>query len=65
LLARYDAGVRDFYEWFCSDFSMVVLLLDGPVTRHSWPDEVICDTDRLLKYFQRPDMVTHVLGEKI
>ena len=27
LLARYHAGVREFYEWFCGDFAMVVLIL--------------------------------------
>ena len=27
LLARYGVGLREFYEWFCGDRSMVVLLL--------------------------------------
>src|SRR5262249_42706027 len=26
LLARYGVGVREFYEWFCNDFSMVFLV---------------------------------------
>jgi len=65
LLARYDAGVKEFYEWFCCDFAMVVLVLDGPIAGHSWPDEVVCDADRLLKYFQRSDVVKHVFGEKV
>src|ERR1035438_2975898 len=26
LLARYAVGLREFYDWFCGDFSMVVLL---------------------------------------
>jgi len=64
LLARYDAGVKEFYEWFCTDFSMVVLFLDSPNAGHVWPDEVVCDADRLLKYFEGHDVVKHVFGEK-
>src|SRR5262245_21747540 len=40
LLARYQAGVREFYEWFCNDFAMVVLLLDGVLEERLWPEEV-------------------------
>jgi hypothetical protein len=29
LLVKYHAGVREFYEWFCGDFAMVVLILNG------------------------------------
>jgi hypothetical protein len=54
LLARYHAGVREFYEWFCSDFAMVVFILDGLLDERVWPEEVACDTDRLLKYFHEP-----------
>ena len=64
LLARYQAGVREFYEWFCSDFAMVVLLLDGLLEEHLWPEEVTCDTDLLLKYFDTPGVVKQVFGEK-
>jgi hypothetical protein len=64
LLARYHAGVREFYEWFCGDFAMVVLILDGLPEEHVWPEEVICDADRLLKYFNAPGVVKQVFGEK-
>ena len=64
LLARYHAGVREFYEWFCSDFAMVVLLLDGLLEERLWPEEVICDTDSLLTYFDTPGVVKQVFGEK-
>ena len=37
LLARYDAGVKEFYEWFCGDFGMVVLLLDGAAKTSNGP----------------------------
>jgi hypothetical protein len=64
LLARYHAGVREFYEWFCSDFAMVVLILDGLPEEHVWPEEVVCDADCLLKYFNAPGVVKQVFGEK-
>jgi hypothetical protein len=64
LLARYHTGVREFYEWFCGDFAMVVLILDGLLDERVWPEEVACDADRLLKYFQEPGVVKQVFGEK-
>jgi hypothetical protein len=64
LLARYCAGVREFYEWFCGDFAVVVLILDGLLDERVWPEELACDADRLLKYFHEPGVVKQVLGEK-
>ena len=64
LLARYHAGVREFYEWFCGDFAMVVLILDGLLDERVWPEEVACDADRLLTYFNEPGIVKQVFGEK-
>jgi len=63
LLARYGVGLREFYDWFCGDFSMVVLLLERTLEDTQWPDEVSCDSDRLLSYFQEP-LVKQVFGEK-
>lgn len=64
LLARYNAGTSEFYKWFCGDFAMVVLLLDGVPEPTEWPDEVICDGNRLPNYFREPDVVKHVfVGE--
>jgi hypothetical protein len=64
LLARYHAGVREFYEWFCGDFAMAVLLLEDLLEEHVWPEDVACDADRLLKYFNAPGVVKQVFGEK-
>jgi hypothetical protein len=64
LLAWYQTGVREFYEWFCGDFTMVVLLLDGLLEECLWPEEVTCDADRLLKYFDTSGVVKQVFGEK-
>jgi hypothetical protein len=64
LLARYHTGVREFYEWFCGDYAMVVLLLDGLLEERLWPEEVLCNTDSLLKYFDMPGVVKQVFGEQ-
>ena len=64
LLARYDAGVREFYEWFCGDFGMVVLLLDGAAEDLEWPEDVTCAPDRLNQYFTQPGVVKEAFGEK-
>jgi len=62
LLARYNVGTREFYEWFCGDFSMVVLVINSLPENGGWPEEVICDADRLLGYFEEPHVVKHVFG---
>ena len=57
LLSRYRVGVREFYDWFCDDFSMVVLLVEGICAEVDWPDEVHCDSKRILDYFAEAAMV--------
>lgn len=64
LLARYNVGTSEFYKWFCGDFAMVVLHLNGAPERIDWPDEIACDGNRLLNYFREPDAVKHVFAEK-
>jgi len=64
LLARYNVGTSEFYEWFCGDFAMVVLLLDDVSERIEWPEEIACDGNRLLNYFREPDVVKHVFAGK-
>lgn len=51
LLARFRVGVREFYEWFCDDFSMVFLVVEGRCTDVEWPDEVECHPNQLIDYF--------------
>jgi hypothetical protein len=63
LLARYHVGVRDFYEWFCNDFAMVVLALGRMLADPIATDEVVCMPDRPLQYFRAPDVVKQVYGE--
>jgi hypothetical protein len=51
LLARYGVGVREFYEWFCDDFSMVFLVIEGRCSDMHWPEEVECHPNQLTDYF--------------
>ena len=62
LLARYNVGLKAFYDWFIGDFTMVVLLLDGGVETVGWPEEVRCEGNRVLSYFSEPGMVKHVFN---
>jgi hypothetical protein len=62
LLARYNAGLKEFYDWFISDFTMVMLLLDGAVAGAEWPEEVRCQANRLISYFSEPSMVKDVIS---
>ena len=64
LLARYRAGVKEFYDWFCGDFTMVVLVLEGPMEDCLWPEDVTCDPDRLINYFQAPAVVKQIFRER-
>ena len=62
LLARYRVGVRDFYEWFCDDFSLVILLVGQPAIEEDWPEEVDCNPDRLIGYFTETGMTKRQFG---
>ncbi len=53
LLARYGVGVREFYEWFCDDFSMVFLVVEGRCSEMHWPEEVECHPNQLIDYFKK------------
>jgi hypothetical protein len=61
LLARYQVGVQDFYNWFCNDFSMVILLVEGHCNESEWPDEVECAPDRLVEYFTKSDLIKRLV----
>jgi hypothetical protein len=65
LLARYRVPLNDFYDWFCHDFAMVVLLLPDLAATGIGAPEVICNPARLLQYFSTPDVVKQVYGEGV
>lgn len=61
LLARYRVGVQDFYDWYCDDFAMVILLVDGSYRGDEWPEEVECRPDSLVEYFKDSGMVKRLI----
>lgn len=61
LLARYRVGVQDFYDWYCDDFAMVILLVAGRCAEGEWPDEVDCGLDSLVEYFKDSGMVKRLI----
>ena len=62
LLARYRVGVQEFYDWFCDDFSMAILLIEGRCNEADWPDEVECAQDKLVEYFTDSGMIKRLFG---
>jgi hypothetical protein len=62
LLARYSVGLTMFYDWFVGSFTLVILLLEGGQETTDWPEEVRCESNRLLKYFSEPGMVKEVFN---
>ncbi len=51
LLARYGVGVREFYDWFCDDFSMAFLVIEAVCPDFAWPEDVECHPNQLVDYF--------------
>lgn len=51
LLARYNVGVHEFFDWFCDDFSMVFLVIEHADAEAAWPEDVECEPSRLIRYF--------------
>ena len=60
LLARYRVGLKEFYDWFVSSYTVVVLVLDGVPTKTNWPEEVHCDSKQLFNHFAETGMVNDI-----
>jgi len=60
LLARYRVGLKEFYDWFVGSHTILILLLEDAPEKSGWPDEVRCDSKRLLGYFEEPGMVKEI-----
>ena len=55
LLAHFNTGLAGFFNWFCTDHSMVILHLDGKPEKLSLPAEFEFRADALLDYLAQPD----------
>jgi hypothetical protein len=64
LLARYNVGLKEFYDWFIGSHTLVVLLLESVVEPSKWPDDVRCEAKRLIDYFAAPTMVKAVYNSQ-
>lgn len=61
ILVRYNLGLREFFDWFCCDRAMVVLLVDATPERIGFPLGIECRPRLLLDYFHRPDLAKHLV----
>jgi hypothetical protein len=64
LLARYNIGLKSFFDWFCCDFGMVILTLARSTEKTAWPSAVVFDDERLYDYFTGIGMCSHVITDK-
>jgi hypothetical protein len=64
LLARYDVGLKEFYDWFCGDFSLVIIPLARPSDDTAWPESMAFEKDRLNNYFSTTGMCSRIIAEK-
>ena len=55
LLAFFNAGLRGFFSWFCSDRGMVILQVDGVAEKLALPAEFEFRPNRLIEYLVQPD----------
>ena len=55
LVAHFNIGLAGFFDWFCTDRSMVILHLDGKPEKLSLPAEFEFRADALLEYLVQPD----------
>jgi hypothetical protein len=64
LLARYGVGLKEFYNWFCGDFGMVIMPLNHPKGDLALPENVLFEKDRLFNYFSEPGMCSRIVVDK-
>ena len=64
LLARYGVGLKEFYNWFCGDFGMVIMPLNHPKDDLALPENVLFEKDRLFNYFSEPGMCSRIVADK-
>jgi len=64
LLARYNIGLKSFFDWFCCDFGMVIITLARSAEKVAWPPSVVLDDDRLYNYFTGIGMCSRVMTDK-
>ncbi len=56
LLVRYNLGLREFFDWFCGDRGLAVLLIEGTPEKLDLPSEIECHPRAIVNYFDRSDL---------
>jgi hypothetical protein len=57
-------GLKEFYNWFCGDFSLVIIPLARPSEDTAWPESVAFEKDRLYNYFSTTGMCSRIIAER-
>ncbi|MBI2924680.1 MAG: hypothetical protein HYY24_03130 [Verrucomicrobia bacterium] len=62
LLAHFNVGLKEFFDWFCSDRCMVVLVLDGIPEELRLPGEFEFQPRRIVDFLAQPDLAKNVFS---
>ena len=62
LLVRYHLGLKEFFDWFVGDRSLVVVLIEDTPRKLELPVEIECSPDTISGYFNRPDLAKHTFS---
>ena len=60
LLVHFNLGLKEFFDWFCSDRCMVVLVLDGIPEDLRLPAEFEFNARRVVGFLAQPDLAKNV-----
>jgi len=61
LLVRYCLGLTEFFDWFCGDHGLAVVLVEATPEKLSLPVGIDCRARTLVDYFYRPDLAKHLV----
>jgi hypothetical protein len=62
LLVHFNLGLKEFFDWFCSDRCMVVLMLDGVPEKLHLPAEFEFQPRSIVDYLGQPDLAKNVFA---
>ena len=62
LLIHFNLGLKGFFDWFCSDRCMVVLVLDGIPEDLRLPAEFEFNARRVVDFLAQPDLAKNVFS---
>ena len=60
LLVHFNLGLKEFFDWFCSDRCMVFLMLDGIPENLQLPAEFDFNPRSIVDFLAQPDLAKNV-----